>query len=106
MIDYSSFCIDGTSIQILSGITLAMSTVNIMIFLFDLYIKYEIMISNVEGNKKLIQFEDDNHSSFEEVDYESEDEEDHNDVSKVEADADSDSDAEDEAELQEEVELQ
>ena len=41
--DYESVCINGTTVQFLSGITLAVSTVNIFIFLFDLYVKYEIM---------------------------------------------------------------
>jgi len=42
-IDYESVCIDSSTVRFLSGITLAVSTINIFIFLFDLYIKYEIM---------------------------------------------------------------
>jgi nucleosome binding factor SPN SPT16 subunit len=88
MLDYSAVCIDGTSIQILSGITLAMSTVNIMIFLFDLYVKYENMMANknmseafhynVKTNAKQYHDGDNDDSSSDESEYEVDEDEDDN----------------------------
>lgn len=69
--DYESVCINGTTVQFLSGITLAVSTVNIFIFLFDLYIKYDIMSYESSHEPSKTKTIGDNSSQYEDDDVES-----------------------------------
>ena len=83
--DYDSVCINGSTVQFLSGLTMALSTVNIFIFLFDLYIKYEIMSydpsndtsKSLKKYEKNDQEEEDGEDDQEE-EYENSEEEDNN----------------------------
>jgi len=111
--DYNSVCIDGSTIQFLSGITLAVSTVNIFIFLFDLYIKYDIMSyeSSYEPSKtKTIgdnssQYEDDDVESYSQNEDNDDDEEDSDESQSQDEDDDQqEDDSLDEAEYKDEDE--
>jgi hypothetical protein len=81
--NYDDFCIDGASIQFLSGITLAFSTINIFIFLFDLYVKYENMTAKkqVSFSKTVTEANDDEEEA-------NDDEEEANDDDEEEANDD------------------
>jgi hypothetical protein len=92
--DYDSVCINGSTVQFLSGITLAVSTVNIFIFLFDLYIKYDIMSYDPSNEKE--------QSVKDEVEDDDELEDDEEEVEEDEEAKDDDEEAKDDDESEKE----
>ena len=94
-IDYESVCIDSSTVRFLSGITLAVSTINIFIFLFDLYIKYEIMSYETSTRKEVEVY---SNKVVEEEDNEAMDEEDDEDEEAMDEEDDEEEEAQGEEE--------